>query len=196
MKVKLSNVRAAFLVVFEPEKFQGTGELAYSGQLILDPTEHAAQIVELNKAIKALAVEKWGAKGEAMLAEMRKKDNVCYHPKAYTNASGEVYDGFEGMHYVSFRNSGKNGAPPTRVTILDRDKTPLTAADGRPYSGCYVNVSLELWAQDNNYGKRINASLGGIQFVKHGDAFSGGAPTSPDEFDDLGVPEEADEALG
>jgi len=29
--------------------------------------------------------------------------------------------------------------------------------------GCYVNALLELYGQDNKYGKRINASLKGIQ---------------------------------
>jgi hypothetical protein len=44
---------------------------------------------------------------------------------------------------------------------------------------------VEIWAQDNNYGKRINASLKGVQFVRDGDAFAGGGAASPDEFEDL-----------
>ena len=62
---------------------------------------------------------------------------------------------------------------------------PLTAADGRPYAGCYVIANVELWAQDNNYGKRINASLRGVQFLRDGDAFSGGGAASEDEFDEV-----------
>jgi hypothetical protein len=69
--------------------------------------------------------------------------------------------------------------------VIDRDKTPLTSADGRPYAGCFVNASVELWAQDNNFGKRINASLRGVQFFKDGDAFSGGGAASDDEFDSV-----------
>ena len=37
-----------------------------------------------------------------------------------------------------------------------------------------MNAIVELWAQDNNYGKRINASLAGVQFAKDGEAFAGG----------------------
>jgi hypothetical protein len=92
------------------------------------------------------------------------------------------------MHAV---NAGQ-GESKGRPLVIDRNRDPLTAADGKPYSGCYVNVSIDVWAQDNKYGKRINAQLKGIQFVRDGDAFGGGAPASPDEFEDLGVPEEED----
>lgn len=41
---------------------------------------------------------------------------------------------------------------------------------------------VEFWAQDNNYGKRVNATLLGVQFVRDGAAFAGGttgaAPTN------------------
>ncbi len=83
-----------------------------------------------------------------------------------------------------------NASNKARPLVLDRDKTPLTAADGKPYSGSYMNVSLEIWAQDNNFGKRINATLKGVQFVGDGDSFGGGAPASPDDFEDLAVGED------
>lgn len=38
---------------------------------------------------------------------------------------------------------------------------------------------------DNNFGKRINASLGGVQFYRDGDAFAGGGVASEDDFDDV-----------
>ncbi|EOA7521129.1 ssDNA-binding protein, partial [Escherichia coli] len=34
-------------------------------------------------------------------------------------------------------------------------------------------------------GKRINASLGGVQFLRDGDAFAGGGVASADDFDDI-----------
>ena len=58
-------------------------------------------------------------------------------------------------------------------------------SDGRPYSGCYVNVSLDIYAQDNTYGRRINCNLSGVQFYRDGDSFEGGTPASPEEFEDL-----------
>ena len=88
------------------------------------------------------------------------------------------YDSHQGMTVV--RASNVN-----RPVVIDRNKAPLVEADGRPYSGCYVKMKVELWVQDNSFGKRINAKLHGIQFVSDGDPFgAGGAPTD-DGFEDL-----------
>ena len=83
----------------------------------------------------------------------------------------------------------------TRPLVIDKDKSPLTEQDGKPYAGCFVNASVELWAQDNNYGKRINASLRGVQFFKDGDAFAGGGAASEDEFDDIAEGATADDLV-
>ncbi len=48
-----------------------------------------------------------------------------------------------------------------------------------------MNVNIDLWCQANNFGKRINATLVGVQFAADGDAFSGAAPASPDDFDSV-----------
>ena len=56
-----------------------------------------------------------------------------------------------------------------------------------------MNASIELWAQDNSFGKRVNASLRGVQFLKDGDAFAGGGAASDDEFDDLATDDFADD---
>ena len=96
-----------------------------------------------------------------------------------------MYDGFEGMHTFNATNK-------VRPLVIDSNKTPLTAADGKPYAGCYVDVIVEFWAQDNSYGKRVNATLSGVQFRADGDAFSGGRPASTDEFDDLAQGTEAE----
>ncbi|MNP74169.1 hypothetical protein D3C76_1710040 [compost metagenome] len=53
---------------------------------------------------------------------------------------------------------------------------------------------VDIWAQDNSYGKRINAQLQGIQFVKDGEAFSGGG-TSADasDFEEIADGADADD---
>lgn len=93
---------------------------------------------------------------------------------------GDIYDGFEGNKYIAGRNT-------KRPTVVDRDRTPLTDEDGRPYAGCYGNVHLDLWALKKQGVKPcIVADVTGVQFTRDGDAFSAGsAPASADEFDDL-----------
>ena len=181
MKVNLKKVRIAFPALFEAKTVNGEGEPRFSAAFVIDPSSENAKA--LAAALKETAVAKWGAKAEGILSELKKKGRVCYVEGPKTNGNGEVYDGFEDMHSLNASNKA-------RPLVLDRDKSPLTAADGRPYGGCYVNAVVELWAQDNNFGKRINATLKGVQFDKDGDAFGGGAPASPDDFEDLGVDEE------
>ena len=84
-------------------------------------------------------------------------------------------DGYEGNLYL-------NGYNAVRPTVVDRDTTPLVAADGKPSSGCYVVAILDVWAQDNQYGKKINAQLQGVQFFKDGDAFAGGKAADAGDF--------------
>lgn len=172
MKIKLENVRLAFPVLFEAKTVNGEGKPAFSASFLLDPAD--PQVKALNQAIEQVAREKWGAKTDAVLKQMRAQDKVCLH-------DGDLksnYDGFPGSLYVSARST-------TRPLVIDKDRSLLTEADGKPYAGCYVNASVELWAQDNNYGKRINAGLRGVQFFRDGDAFAGGGASSEDEFDDI-----------
>ena len=89
------------------------------------------------------------------------------------------YDGYAGMWAVKAGNS-------KRPTVINRDKTPLVEDDEVLYAGCYVNAIIEPWAQNNKYGKRINANLLGVQFVKDGDPFGDGATVADaDDFDDI-----------
>lgn len=172
MKVKIQNVRLAFPNLFKAKAI-GDGEPRFSAAFVIEPG--SANAKALDAAVDAVAKEKWKDKAAGILKELRGKGRVCFKHEALSK-DGEVYDGFEGMHSLNASNAA-------RPLIIGADKNPLTEADGKPYAGCYVNVSLEVWAQDNSFGKRVNATLKGVQFARDGDAFGGGAPASPDDFD-------------
>lgn len=174
--VKLANVRLAFPQLFEAKAVNGEGEPRFSAAFVVVPGSQNA--ATLAAALEAVAKEKWGAKAATVLADLKSKGKVCYQERPKTNASGEVYDGFEGMHSFAAGN-------PARPAVIDKNTSPLTAADGRPYAGCFVDASVDIWAQDNAWGKRINAKLRWVQFRGDGDAFSGGAPVSQDEFENI-----------
>ena len=177
MEIIVKNVRLAFLNCYEPGSYEG--KLSYGAQLIIDPADEA-QVKRLDDAIQACAVEKWGAKAGAFLKEMKAKDRVCFRHGPKMAASGEPYDGFADRFYLSC-SSGENKPP----LCIKRDKTISTPRDGDLYAGCYADVKLALWAQDNQYGKRINAQPLVFQHRAHGDAFAGGPPPSVDGMDDL-----------
>lgn len=189
MRMMIKDVRLAFPQIFTPKAFNDDGEPAYSAALIIDPKVSKAYVIEeagmltpikITEALERVAKDQWGAKAGTVLDDLTAKGRVCFVAGPKTDSSGQPYAGFEGAYHMSTR--GK-----TRPLCLNRDKTPVAEQDGVIYAGCYVNASVELWTQDNKWGKRINASLRGVHFVRDGDAFTGGAPASPDEFPDLDV---------
>lgn len=160
--------------IFEKTAFAGDakGKADFNAKFIM-PTNHP-QLAQITAIEEAVAKEKWGQRAEAELKLIRAKDMGLLH-----DGNTQRSDGFEGNNYVSARND-------TRPTTYNGRREPVTAADGVLYSGCYVNVSLDAWAQDNQFGKRINFTLLGVQFVRDGDSFAAGAPpANADDFPDL-----------
>lgn len=198
MKIAFQG-RLAFPDLFEAVKigddptskprFGATGIVAPSGKcvIITDKLDGDGKVIgkertpsTFDDVIARVAKEKWKDKAAGTLATVKEKDRVCYRKSPKRNKSGDVYSGFEEHHWIQMGNE-------VRPLVLDRSKSPVTAQDGKVYAGCYVNFTADVWAQDNKFGQRINATLLGVQFDKDGDAFSGGAPADADDFDDLGA---------
>lgn len=182
MKVNLKNVRLSFPDLFTARAFKAGDEPKFKATFLIPKDDPQIKVVEA--AVLEVAKAKWGAKAESVLKSIRGNPNkFCFQ-----DGNTKDYDGYEGMMALSANNKA-------RPLLLDRDKTPLSSVDGKPYAGCYVNASLELFTYDNS-GNGVSASLKGVQFVRDGDAFGGGAPASPDEFEDLGVEEEEESLAG
>jgi hypothetical protein len=176
-KVHLKDVRIAFVQnLFEAGQVQGQGDAKYSSSFIFGRTH--PQLAEIQKAIVDAATEKWGAKATEMLTQLKAGDKLCVHD----GDSKASYEGYPGNLFINASNK-------VRPLVVDGNRNPLTASDGKPYSGCYVNVLLDVWAQDNKFGKRVNASLLGVQFLRDGPRLAGGASASADDFD--AIPQEA-----
>lgn len=58
------------------------------------------------------------------------------------------------------------------------------------YGGCYGNVLIRPWLQDNSYGKRANAGLSAVQFLRDGEPF--GQRLRDEDIDDRMTGEDAD----
>lgn len=169
-KIKLQNVRLSFPSLFRKAQFQGE-ETKYEATFMLDKTEHADKIAEIDAAIKAAIKEHLkGAKVPA--------DKICL--KDGDESGRDEYEG----HYTIKCSNNK------RPKVIDRDKSVLAEDDGKPYSGCYVNAVLDLWVQNNSYGKRVNANLLGVQFFKDGEPFESGSVADDDDFEEYEVGDE------
>jgi hypothetical protein len=173
MATMLKNVRLAFPALFTAKAFSD-GAPKFSASLLMSKTD-AEAVGAVKAAMLDAAKQKWGEKADAVLKSLVANGKTCLRDGDLKSE----YDGFDGCLHVSATSS-------KRPLLLDADRTPLSEEDGRPYGGCYVNASIAIWAQDNQYGKRVNAELRGVQFFRDGDSFGGGgSPASADEFDNL-----------
>lgn len=146
----------------------------------LKANETKVKTVGILKAIgKAVARKKWSAKGDSIFAALEKQDKIFLHD-GDTKADLE---GFEGNLFIACGSRG----PVPMYDQLRNDATPREV-----YSGAWVIASIDIWAQDNaEGGKRLNASVYGVQKIRDDAAFASGGPTAEaGEFDEIAVDDE------
>lgn len=154
---------------------------------ILKPDgENANRVAE---AIAAVAKEKWGDNWRDEYQEFADDQKGLRKGNLKKSADGQVYDGFEGNVYVTAKNVNRPG-------VFNRAAKPVVEGDeGAPYSGCYGNVEIDVWAlAKRGVKKRIVMDLLGAQKTRDGDAFSAGAaPSKASAFANLSAADDADE---
>ena len=163
MKIKLKNVRLSFPSLFRKATFEGA-ETKYEATFLLSKDDHADLIKEIKSMIsQRIKTDLKGAKLSA--------DRICLK-----DGDDFDYSGYAGCMSIKASNN-------KRPMLIDRDKSQLSEEDERLYAGCSVNAVIELWAQNNGYGKRINANLLGVQFFADGEPFADSVTASQDDFD-------------
>lgn len=175
-RVLLKNVRLSYPSIYKAKPFGGSdgdgqGEPKFSAVGLMDPATKIgkANIAKLEDAIEYVKKATW-PKGAPKFSPAK----ICLKDSEDLE---EMKDGYDGMMYVT----ASNGKKPR---VLDIDGQDVREGDeGAPYAGCYVNMIVRVWGQDNKYGKRINASLEGVKFRDDGEAF-GAAPIDADDFED------------
>ena len=177
----IKNVQIAFPALAEPQAI-GDGEPAYGGRFVIDP-KRTDLIADLDAAMAAEAKAKWKEDGDAVLAMLVEEGKVAFEKKPYrSKKTGKVYAGFEGMYNLGARTPA-NKPRPTAFDEYGKELTTKAEIEQTIYSGSEVTAKIEIWAQDNSYGRRINCSLLGVIYAGEGERFGGGsAPASADDF--------------
>lgn len=168
MKVLLRNVRLAFPHLWEPRKFSEDSKPRYESTLCF-AEDHPA-FKDVTDAIEAVIKEAWPTKAAEYGRTMKANHKLCLQ-----NGNMKTGKQFEDLWLLS-----ANTYQPPKV--IDTDRSELRPNSTRIYPGCYVNASVDIWAQDNNFGKRVNAQLLGIQFWEDGDRWGGGSAYDPNDF--------------
>lgn len=172
-RVKLNNVRIAWPQVFKQGEYEGEAS-GFSVKCVIEPGSPHQKLLE--DTMLAMAKSKWSDKGETMFKRLRAEARTCIK---YHNPEAPSEDpAFQSAHQFSCRSN-------VRPVVVGRDKAALQEEDGVIYSGCHANVIADIWAQDSGYGKRLNAKLKLVQFVKDGEPFSADRPVDMSEVDDL-----------
>lgn len=179
--IMLKNLQLSFPALAEPQSF-GEGDPAYGAKFPIAPNSEQQKAIEA--ALHAEAVGEWKDKADNVLTMLKEDNKLCFVEKVYrSKKTGEPYAGFEGMHYLSTRNA------KTQPTVYNEYGDAITAKsdiERLAYSGAIVNASVEVWAQDNKWGRRVNCSLRGIMLTGEGQSLGGGsAPAAADEFADF-----------
>lgn len=173
--VMLKNVRCIYPHLFVRPEFEGE-EQKYSIKVMLDKDSQQDLIAKCKNKAKELLKEK--NKGKPLPSEKH----------FFRDCEDLGKDVFQNCFVITASNGSKPlviGTGPKDI-ITDKDECKI-------YSGCYVNVKIKPWYQDNRYGKRINTELIAVQFAKDGDALGGNyidPNTAVEGFDEI---EEEDE---
>ena len=187
--VKIASVPMHFADIYVAKQFRGTGEPAFSAKFAIDPKRKDV-VKAIQDAIKEVADAKWEDQADNVLKAILKKGACAFSEDEYVKANGEPQKGFEGMYVLSTRNPAKN-AP----AVFDRDGSEVLGDNGTVAGGDIVHASVEFWAQDNDFGKRINCNLRGVRLVKRGERYGSGTPATADEFNDLFGDEDVDDLV-
>ncbi len=185
MSYRIENVRFNYTnSLFTAQKPKtGEGKEKFS-VVALFPKDHP-QVAAIKAEMLKVADAKWPGKGAEVLKQLAAGDRLCLHDG---DAKADK-PGYEGNLFINASNE-------LRPLVVGPQREPLVAADGKPYSGSYGNIIVEFWAQDNQFGKRINASLLGVQHIKDGERLSGGGVAAADDFDAIPVPQAEKAAAG
>lgn len=177
MEIILKMTRTAFSNIYSPKAManDANSKPAYGSKLIIEPGSDNDKAIQA--AMLKVAEEKWPGKGKATLDKLIADKKTCYQMSEYQNKDGEAYDGFEGMYSLSTRSE------KLKPTVKNKFNADVAEGEqGAPYPGCYVHAAVDIWPQDNQFGRRINGTLQGVMFAGDGAAFSGARPASDSTF--------------
>lgn len=172
--ITLPNVRLSFPHLWTPHAMEEGQEPKFSATFLFDNTEHSVLLDKIDALIDRLALD-----------EFKKKVGFkrCLRDG---NEKSELEGYGDGTTFLTAANKARPG-------VVDRRLNPIAEADGIIYAGCYVNATVRLWVQNNNWGKRVNAQLRAVQFVKDGASFGAGPVDATQEFSAL---EDSDDKTG
>lgn len=146
MLVALKKAHLMHPALQKPIAYTKTATPAYSATLLLD-RDHP-QLGELQLAIETVANDRWEHRTEWVFDQLRCNERALLRDGNQKPARAP-YTEFVGKRFFT----AKSQCAPC---VTDWDESLLTRRAKR--QGVWlVDAEIEVWAQDNSFGKRINA---------------------------------------
>lgn len=169
--IRIDNVRLSYAHLDKP--YAGTndkgepGEPKYSVVGLLPKKTHGDAKDLILKVIEDIL-------------KANKNAKIAKDKRFIGNGDDAAKEEYEGMYTVSARESRRPTCRNKDKSVIDQDEIADVL-----YSGCWANILIRPWFQDNKYGKRVNAGLVSVQFVRDDEAFGEGRINDDDAFDEL-----------
>ena len=164
--IKLLDVRLSYPHLFELWGKNEKDKKKYSGRFIMPNSTHEAENEALREYLAKLKKD-WFPNGGV-------KSDGLFHRDGDNDDKPELEDAW----YVA-------ASETMRPQVIGRRREVITEADDIVYAGCYVNALIKPWKQNNEHGKKINANLIAVQFVRDGERFGAERPDVSEEFEDV-----------
>lgn len=196
MKVRLENVRGAFLFLNKTRKpmksddgeakdpkHEGTWILSKDSKVIAFKADGTKVATTMESVLNAVATEKFGAGGPKLVAAMEDTRKCFRSGDKKVNKDGDVYEGFEGNTYVVAKC--KEDEPPKFFT---QNKEQITDPRdvGRLFQpGSFFDVIIDVYGLDvPGQSKGVFSTLKGVQIVKKGPFLGSGTTADADDFEE------------
>lgn len=174
--IKLKNIRLVWPRLWEKRAFEGdpNAQATYNASFLISKTD--PQLKVIHEAIIEMVKEKWPKNAKNAYNTLKLKDKLCLRDGNVHQAGKEE---FRDHYYISAASSKEFPRVSKGRIELTKEKDPF-------YGGCRVLVFLEIWPQDSEKAKRINARIAGIQFMADDKPINTTLNPGLDEFEDFG----------
>lgn len=168
-RVSTGVVRLSFVHLDQPYSFDGGEDKKYQTMVLVDKNDKKT-LETIERAIQAVRMSDRGK-----LALKGAPKNVTFLRDGDEEEKGPEFEG----HY--FFNTKSNDKP----LLIDKDRQEIV--DPREiYSGCYAQVSFDVFAYNTRGNKGISTALRAVRKIRDGEPLGGFSPVDPDsEFDDV-----------
>lgn len=164
--IRIEDVRFSYPHLASAYAGEDGGKPAFSVTGLMSKATHEEAKDLIQDAIKALLKENKDAK-------------VGRDKRCLKDGDDSEKPENEGCWTVSARETKRPKVRDQNGDILEADEIEDVI-----YGGCYGDLIIRLWFQDNKYGKRVNANLVSVKFRRDGEPFGEGRVDDGDLWDE------------